>query len=320
VSAQCTMRLGLVALILLTGCQDDPSETEGMTPVGFGPAAAAAGPVFRVTVAGPATLGVGSCKVYSAAGTDFDGQRAQADSGGYTLRPNFNVADVTPLLPTTFSLRDTLLGTVCGKANGFTRVTATLDNVVGNEVPVDVGQPVATVVVTPGTASVRPGATVQLASSAVDQFGTAVGRAAAWTSSAPAIMTVHPTSGLVSGVKVGSATIRATIAGKTGTATVVSNINGGTISGPGVITAPGSYSWTANPVPSGSYTIVWDITTYGNGGHFSRTGNPVTLMVSSATGNIGLMAKAYLGGLYVGNLQPKVVGNHIGGACGGKKC
>ena len=69
--------------------------------------------------------------------------------------------------------------------------------------------PVATVVVTPATASVQPGATRQLTATLRDATGNVLtGRAIAWTSSATGVATVSAT-GLVTAVSAGSADVRA---------------------------------------------------------------------------------------------------------------
>lgn len=79
---------------------------------------------------------------------------------------------------------------------------------------------VTTVTVSPATASLRVGATVQLAATARDQNGLVMtGQSFAWTSSATSIASVNG-SGNVTGLAAGSATVRATDAGKVGQALV----------------------------------------------------------------------------------------------------
>ena len=80
--------------------------------------------------------------------------------------------------------------------------------------------PVGSVIVSPATASVAPGATVQLSATTKDANGNVLtGRTITWSSNATAIATVN-SSGLVSGVAAGPATITATSEGKSGTATI----------------------------------------------------------------------------------------------------
>jgi uncharacterized protein YjdB len=80
--------------------------------------------------------------------------------------------------------------------------------------------PVATVTVAPLTASVQAGSTVQLAATLSDASGNVLtGRPISWTTSSTSVATVS-TSGLVTGVAAGSATITATSEGKSGSATI----------------------------------------------------------------------------------------------------
>src|SRR5919109_1730229 len=83
-----------------------------------------------------------------------------------------------------------------------------------------VSVPVATVSVTPTTASVVASQTVQLTATASDVNGNPLsGRAVTWSSSNAAVATVSAT-GLVTGVAAGTATITATSEGKSGTASI----------------------------------------------------------------------------------------------------
>ncbi|HKA58466.1 MAG TPA: Ig-like domain-containing protein, partial [Gemmatimonadales bacterium] len=95
-------------------------------------------------------------------------------------------------------------------------------------IEINVAQPlpdaVATVSVTPATATVDVGATVQLTATPRDANGNPLtGRAVTWTSSDPAIATVSAT-GLVSGVAGGPVTITATSEGQSGTAAVTIHV------------------------------------------------------------------------------------------------
>src|SRR5256712_2440202 len=80
--------------------------------------------------------------------------------------------------------------------------------------------PVASVVVTPSTASVSVGQTTQLTATPLDSTGAPLtGRAVSWASDNAGVATVSG-SGLVSGVAAGSAIITATIETKGGTAAI----------------------------------------------------------------------------------------------------
>lgn len=80
--------------------------------------------------------------------------------------------------------------------------------------------PVVSVEVTPASASVLVGGTVQLTATALNAEGEALpGRTATWSTDAPSVATVS-TTGLVRGEGPGQATITATIEGKTGTSSL----------------------------------------------------------------------------------------------------
>src|SRR6267143_4408915 len=80
--------------------------------------------------------------------------------------------------------------------------------------------PVASVTVTPATASVPVGQTVALAATPKDSTGRVlIARIVTWASNAPAVATVDG-GGLVTGVAAGGATISATSEGHSGSAVV----------------------------------------------------------------------------------------------------
>ncbi|PYP65695.1 MAG: Ig domain-containing protein, partial [Gemmatimonadetes bacterium] len=85
--------------------------------------------------------------------------------------------------------------------------------------------PVASVTVTPASATIGTNGTVQLTATLKDANGTTLtGRTVTWTSSNTGAATVSG-SGLVTGVAVGSATITATSEGKSGTSAIsVTNV------------------------------------------------------------------------------------------------
>jgi WD40 repeat protein len=86
---------------------------------------------------------------------------------------------------------------------------------------------VASVHVTPASASLVVGGTQSLAASARDAAGNALpGRPASWSSSAPAVASID-NAGLVTAVAAGSTTIRATVEGIVGTATITVVATGG---------------------------------------------------------------------------------------------
>ncbi|MGH6693460.1 MAG: Ig-like domain-containing protein, partial [Gammaproteobacteria bacterium] len=119
-------------------------------------------------------------------------------------------------------------GLVTGVGAGSATITATSEGKSGTaSVTVTANTaPVASVEVTPASASVPVGGTVQLTATtrdAADQVLT--GRTVTWTTNAPGVATVSAT-GLVAGVAEGPATITATSEGKSGAASVTVTAGG----------------------------------------------------------------------------------------------
>src|SRR6266576_1263558 len=111
-------------------------------------------------------------------------------------------------------------GLVTAVATGAATITATSEGQSGAAVVTVSNVPVASVTVTPASASVQQGATVQLTATPRDANGTALsGRVVTWGSNNTAVATVSG-SGLVSGAGAGSATITATSEGQSGTAAI----------------------------------------------------------------------------------------------------
>ena len=95
-----------------------------------------------------------------------------------------------------------------------------LSNIVAATTAVSTPIPVATVTVSPSSASVQVGSTVQLSATTKDSNGNILtGRTISWSSSNTSIATVSG-AGLVSGVAAGSAQVSATSEGKSGSATI----------------------------------------------------------------------------------------------------
>lgn len=111
-------------------------------------------------------------------------------------------------------------GLVTAVAAGSATITATSEGMSGaSAVTVDV-VPVASVSVAPATSNLTVGATVQLTATTNDAAGNVLtGRPVTWSSGTPGVATVS-SSGLVTAVAAGSATITATSEGKSGTAAV----------------------------------------------------------------------------------------------------
>jgi len=111
-------------------------------------------------------------------------------------------------------------GRVTAGAAGSATVTATSEGKAGSATVTVTLVPVAAVVVSPATAALPVGGTVQLTVTLSDaNDNTLTGRPVACSTSAPTVATVSR-SGLVTGKAAGSATITATSEGKTGSAAV----------------------------------------------------------------------------------------------------
>src|SRR2546425_1586027 len=111
-------------------------------------------------------------------------------------------------------------GLVSGVAAGVATITATSEGQSGGATITVTVVPVASVTVSPATASAQVGQTVQLTATPKDAGGSPLaGRAVTWTTSNASIATVSA-AGLVSAVAAGRGTITGPGEGKTGTATV----------------------------------------------------------------------------------------------------
>jgi len=122
------------------------------------------------------------------------------------------------------SLRLTTVGSPGDNGTTWVLTRATDVGSAGGATP-----PVASVTVTPATATIAPGGSVQLTATTKDAVGNVLtGRLVMWTSSNTAVATVNPT-GLVTGVSAGGpVTITATSEGQSGTgAMTVSPLPGG---------------------------------------------------------------------------------------------
>jgi uncharacterized protein YjdB len=114
-------------------------------------------------------------------------------------------------------------GLVTAVAAGATTITATAGGTIGTAL-ITVSVPVASVAVTPATANVNVGQTVQLTPTTRDAHGNVLtGRTITWATSDATVATVNSVTGLVTGVAAGGVTITATSEGQSGLATVTVN-------------------------------------------------------------------------------------------------
>jgi uncharacterized protein YjdB len=111
-------------------------------------------------------------------------------------------------------------GRVSALKAGTATITASSEGKSGTATVTVTGVPVATVNVTPGTATITVGQTANLDAQTLDANNNVLtGRTITWSTSNTGVATVSQT-GAVTGVAAGTATITATSEGKSGTATV----------------------------------------------------------------------------------------------------
>ena len=165
-------------------------------------------PVASVSVApATATVPVGQTLQLSATPQDANG----SPLSGRTIAWSSDNATVATVSAS---------GVVTAKGAGSARITATSEGQSGTSSITVTTVPVASVSVSPASASVPQGATVQLTATPQDANGTPLtGRTISWVSGTTSVATVDG-SGRVTGVTAGSAIITATSEGKSGTSNI----------------------------------------------------------------------------------------------------
>lgn len=213
-------------------------------------------PVASVQLAPPsASIVVGATQQFTASAFDAAGELLTGRAVSWSST-NAAVATVSAA------------GLVTGVATGTATVVATVEGRTASATVTVSAPPVATVTVTPATATLVIGSTLQFSAVMRDAGNTVLpGRDVAWSTSAPTVATVSA-SGLVTAVAVGTATLTATSEGRTGTATLtITNppVASVTIDPPSVSMLPGDQvTFTARPVDgSGNLlagrTITWSV-------------------------------------------------------------
>jgi uncharacterized protein YjdB len=199
---------------------------------------------------------------------------------GVTIEPSVVTLDVSETAQLTAALRDpdgnvlnrpiawasenpaivtvSASGLATAVAAGTANITATSEGKVG-AAAITVRIPVSAVSVTPATADVSVGGTLQLAAVPRDAGGNALDRPVAWSTSDPAIATVSAT-GLVTAVATGTVTITATSQGKAGSATLTIRVAVASvaISDPGTepVAPGGTLQLTATAFDAGGVALV----------------------------------------------------------------
>jgi len=200
VSASGLVTGGAAGSATITATSEGQSGTSALTVTNV--------PVASVTVSpAAATVTVGTTTQLTATPKDANGT---ALSGRVVTWGTSNAAAATV----------SANGVVTGVATGSATITATSEGQSGTSAITVTNVPVASVTVSPATASLTVGATTQLTATPKDANGTALsGRVVTWATSNAAAATVSQ-SGFVTGVAAGSATITATSEGQSGTAAI----------------------------------------------------------------------------------------------------
>src|SRR5437773_6683281 len=149
-------------------------------------------------------------------------------------------------------------GLVTGAAAGSATITATSEGHSGTASITVANVPVASVSVSPATASLQVNGAVQLVATPKDANGIPLsGRPVSWSSSNTSVATVS-SSGVVTGAAAGAATITATSEGQSGSATV-------TVQAPQPGCSTSSLAWLNSPftAQAGSFTAQFDATPNG---------------------------------------------------------
>src|SRR2546426_752230 len=171
--------------------------------------------VFKATITPVASVAVAPASASVAVSGTVQLAATMKDAVGNVLTGR--VVTWTSGTPTVATVSAT--GLVTGVSAGPATVTAASEGKTGSSA-ITVNAVVASVTVTPASASVAVGGTVQLAATPKDASGnTLSGRVVTWASSAVAVASVNG-SGLVTGLGAGSATISATSEGKSGSSAI----------------------------------------------------------------------------------------------------
>ncbi len=225
------------------------------------------------------TLLVGGTAALKATGTYSDGSMVDLTASVVWSSSAVMTASVSNAAGTA--------GTVTGLAVGAATITATSGTISGQATVTVSPATLVSVVVSPATASIPAGTTAALTATGVfsDKSTRDITTQVAWTSAPVAVATVSNaagTAGLVTGVSVGTATIRATLDGVTGSATVM-------------VVAATLQSITVTP--ANAMTTVLLRSSYKATGTYSNgTTVDITTDVTWATGNAAIAAISNVAG------------------------
>jgi uncharacterized protein YjdB len=222
-------------------------------------------------------------------------------------------------------------GLVSAVGAGSTTITATSEGVTGTaslSVTTTTPVAVASVSVSPSSSSFLVGAAVQLSATTLDANGNVLtGRVITWSSANTSIASVNST-GLVTAIVVGSATITATSEGQSGSATV----NVQALPPPGSSNEPSGMTfitqrgfdalneagWNDQEDTNGGLSIAQDATAPTSPSNIGRMTYPTGFVAGSAPANAGMSTGTSYHTLYV-RFAAKLSSNWYGQAAGFSK-
>jgi uncharacterized protein YjdB len=175
-------------------------------------------------------------------------------------------------------------------AGGPVTITALSEGKSGSAGVMILPAPVASVAVSPASATVQQGLTVQLTATPKDANGTPLsGRVVTWASTNPAVATVDA-NGVVTGVALGSATIAATSEGQVGSATItvgsapVPVASVAVSPSSGSVAAGGTLQLTATPKDASGTPLSGRVVTWSSGNTAVATVSPSGLVTGVGAG------------------------------------
>ncbi|MFZ9292476.1 MAG: Ig-like domain-containing protein, partial [Ilumatobacteraceae bacterium] len=215
-----------------------------------------------------------------------------ADGTALERAVSWSVLDTTVATVTTDGVVSTA-ALVTAKKVGATTLTATSEGKSRSAVVQVVPAPVATVAVTPATATVVIGRTLQLSAVPKDAEGNALGgRTITWTSSDPTKATVS-SAGLVTGQARGVVTIRATSEGVVGEAEVTVAIPVASVTvtpATAALVQPGqTVQLTAVPKDADGNTLTRDVLWSSSNGLIAAV-NATGLVTATGSGTVTILA------------------------------
>lgn len=281
--------LGTATITATVATQGRPGTVAGTTVL-----AVINAPVATVQVSpNPGTVFVGA-----AYASQFSAQPRDAQGNVLTGR-----SVVWTSLDTDIATVNASTGVVSGVGPGNTRIRATSEGVDGFADVAVTLVPVASVTVSPPSATLTPPQTQQLSATPRDQQGLVIagvalgGRTTTWSSTATSVATVNG-SGLVTAVGAGTATIQATIGGTSGGSTITVNAATGAVVvaiDPDSIIGTGSLSGTVTVTSTGGQPMAGQTVTIGTSDPLVATPLPL-LGITDAQGEVAFAVTALLPG------------------------